>query len=268
MEVEVQDHDGGIDSSSRIPHCDSVSTNFKQWKPFETLGELSEPLRPLERWNPVSIWPVSSGGQEGSREGNIPEPWAPLGLLNTNASCSPGNASRKTTDSTGSSSLASMARTPLLSEDSHSGSFYSFYVSDGPSLSVPSSLSSSHSFSPYAYRQRESSGNCFSAADSSSVDVLSSRSSVCSETSFFSLDTLYCPYEGCTLGFTGKHRRGTLHRHMRLKHIAGQDSIKQERRYPCPVQGCGKGYMRQDALLKHQRSEHPKLGIPPPVPRR
>jgi uncharacterized Zn-finger protein len=80
---------------------------------------------------------------------------------------------------------------------------------------------------------------------------------------------MYCPYEGCTArGFTGKHRRGTLNRHMRLKHMTGQDSVEQERRYFCQVEICGKDYMRQDALLKHQRIKHPELRIPPPVGRK
>jgi hypothetical protein len=76
-------------------------------------------------------------------------------------------------------------------------------------------------------------------------------------------DTLYCPYEGCTLRFTGDHRRGTVQRHIRLKH-AGEE----ERRYSCQVEGCGKNYRRQDALLKHQRSKHPELGLPPPRSRK
>jgi hypothetical protein len=81
-------------------------------------------------------------------------------------------------------------------------------------------------------------------------------------------DTVYCPYERCTRSFTGKHRRGALHRHVRLKHIIRNSGQKEIRRLLCQVQGCGKDYMRQDALLKHQCSKHPELGLPPPTSRK
>jgi hypothetical protein len=79
---------------------------------------------------------------------------------------------------------------------------------------------------------------------------------------------MHCPHEDCRREFKGKHRRGTLHRHMRLKHMTGQDSVEQERRYFCEVEDCEKDYRRQDALLKHQRNKHPELGIPAPVSRK
>jgi hypothetical protein len=81
-------------------------------------------------------------------------------------------------------------------------------------------------------------------------------------------DILYCKREGCTLKFTGIHRRGTLHRHVRLKHMTGQTSVKQEKTYPCRVESCDKAFKRQDARLKHCRSKHPELGIAAPVRRK
>jgi hypothetical protein len=59
---------------------------------------------------------------------------------------------------------------------------------------------------------------------------------------------LQCPRCGKT--FTGRYRRGTLHRHQRLKHCP-TDNVE----YPCAM--CQKTYKRQDARLKHYRRCHP-----------
>jgi hypothetical protein len=79
-------------------------------------------------------------------------------------------------------------------------------------------------------------------------------------------DPLYCPHEGCYSEFAGPYRHSNLGRHTRLEHGLGQDSAEQVENYSCYVPGCGKQYRRQDALLKHQRTRHPELRIPPPVP--
>jgi hypothetical protein len=79
---------------------------------------------------------------------------------------------------------------------------------------------------------------------------------------------LYCQHDGCGLKFTGTHRRGTLHRHIRLKHMSKQGSPAQEKRYPCEGQDCDKDFKRQDARLKHYRSKHPELGIAAPKSRK
>jgi uncharacterized Zn-finger protein len=80
-------------------------------------------------------------------------------------------------------------------------------------------------------------------------------------------DVLYCQHEGCSLRFTGIHRRGTLHRHVRLKHMSGQASRAQAKTYSCPVESCDKAFKRQDARLKHCRTKHPELGMAAPVRR-
>lgn len=72
-------------------------------------------------------------------------------------------------------------------------------------------------------------------------------------------DVLYCAESGCSACFTGTHRRGTLHRHIRLKHKGQQ--------YPCRV--CDKVFQRQDARLKHYRGKHSdNLELPAAVRRK
>jgi hypothetical protein len=68
----------------------------------------------------------------------------------------------------------------------------------------------------------------------------------------FDPQVLFCSYDGCSKKFSGRFRRGTLSRHIRLKHSQGQE----ERVYLCEVDGCSKVYLRQDARLKHYRKRH------------
>jgi hypothetical protein len=98
--------------------------------------------------------------------------------------------------------------------------------------------------------------------------ALSPTNSLLDETPSSYPGELSCPHVDCNRKFTGKYRRGTLRRHMRLKHVTGQDSGDQERRYICDVEGCNKVYKRRDALLKHERYKHPELRIPPPIRQR
>ncbi|KAH8712101.1 hypothetical protein GQ44DRAFT_426653 [Phaeosphaeriaceae sp. PMI808] len=72
-------------------------------------------------------------------------------------------------------------------------------------------------------------------------------------------DILACTQPACSATFRGRYRRGTLQRHMRLKHPQTQS---QEKEYQC--QSCSKVYKRQDARLKHYRRRHPQL-LPTPV---
>lgn len=76
---------------------------------------------------------------------------------------------------------------------------------------------------------------------------------------------LECEDPGCFRKFTGTHRRGTMHRHMRLKH-GGQ--VKGEKNYPCKGFNCTKTFKRQDARLKHHRSKHPELMVAAATPRK
>lgn len=69
--------------------------------------------------------------------------------------------------------------------------------------------------------------------------------------------SLECPE--CGQSYHGPHRRGTMHRHMRLRH-ASRGSDKD---YFCEAKHCGKSFRRQDARLKHYRKQHPELGTPP-----
>ncbi|KAH8731165.1 hypothetical protein GQ44DRAFT_722808 [Phaeosphaeriaceae sp. PMI808] len=90
----------------------------------------------------------------------------------------------------------------------------------------------------------------------------SSPTSDLSETPADEPDVLLCLKDGCKKMFQGKYRRGTLHRHMRLKH-----NNEQEREYKCEAHGCNKVFKRQDARLKHHRSKHLELGCPGPLRR-
>jgi hypothetical protein len=243
-------------SSSRISHYDSVNTSLEQWKPFQayTLSESRKPPEPSkliipltlsESSNPIgplsfSRRPLSSGDQEGSTEDGTRTPWATSDVPHTIVSFSPYNVAMNTTDSThpGLSSRASTAQMRLPLADSYSG------------------------YCP------SSNGDCFPVLDSPSMSVFPSNSSVCSETSAAVPATLPCPYDGCRLKFDGKYRRGTLHRHIRLKHTTGRGSVDQETKYFCQVPGCGKYYRRQDARLKHQRNKHPELAVPAPMSRK
>lgn len=77
---------------------------------------------------------------------------------------------------------------------------------------------------------------------------------------------LHCMYPGCSQAFHGTHRRGTMHRHMRLKH--GPASVGPEKSFPCEVSDCRKVFKRQDARLKHHRNKHPELGVAAAMPRK
>jgi hypothetical protein len=67
-----------------------------------------------------------------------------------------------------------------------------------------------------------------------------------------------CEVPNCGAIFGGKYRRGNRSRHVRTVH-AGLT-------YACSH--CDKSYQRTDALLKHQRTRHPGLGMSGAVPRR
>jgi hypothetical protein len=100
------------------------------------------------------------------------------------------------------------------------------------------------------------------------VDNSAHSASIVSESYSEPPDVLYCRHGGCAHKFTGTHRKGTLHRHLRLKHSTKQDSVEAERRYFCQAEGCGKDFKRQDARLKHYRNKHPELGTAVPKPRK
>jgi hypothetical protein len=238
MVIDIENHDGGIDSSSSISHYDSVNTSLEHWKPFQacTLSEARKPVGPLSSFR----WPFSSGDQQGSMEDDTHTSWATSDEPHKIVGFSPYNVAMNTTDSTppGLSSRASTAQMRLPLANSYSGGCSS------------------------------SNGDCVPVLDSPSMSVFPSTPSVLSETHSSVFHTLYCHHEGCSSEFTGKYRRGTLQRHLRLKHMTRQGSLEQKRRYCCQAQGCGKDYLRQDALLKHQRSRHPELGIPPPLSRK
>jgi hypothetical protein len=245
-------------------HDDHDSRLFNQRQSFGS-WEPPGPLRQYEPWNPLRNshmrWPVSSGDQEGSAKDTIHTPRAPPTPPDTNVSLSPWNILNAPRDCT--DSYAEM-RAPCLPAHGYSNHFSSsFPVSYSSSMSAVSSPSSSDFLS--RYRQSEYGGSRSYVLDSTSVDATSSCPSIYSETSSSCPETMYCQHKGCTVGFTGKHRRGTLHRHMRLKHGG---ALEHGRLYACQAQGCGKDYKRQDALLKHQRHKHPELGIPPPTSRK
>jgi hypothetical protein len=220
MEDEVQDHDGGIESSSRVPYHSPVST-------------------PAEPWNPssASTCSIPIGCQARSTEDNMPAPSVPSDLPNASFKVPPHVVARNAKGSTGS----------------------------GPNtLSNTTSKQSLSHYELIGYG-----GNRSSVSESSPVGAIPSLASVYSYSSSSSYpETMQCPHEGCELEFTGPHRRGTLHRHMRLKHATAHGSTEQERKYFCHVRGCDRDYRRQDALLKHQRHNHPELSIPPPKARK
>jgi hypothetical protein len=66
-------------------------------------------------------------------------------------------------------------------------------------------------------------------------------------------DVLLCSENGCPKIFTGSYRSRNKSRHMRLKHGHSEKS------YPCESKECSKTFKRQDARLKHHRSQHPHL---------
>ncbi|KAH7414198.1 hypothetical protein DE146DRAFT_627263 [Phaeosphaeria sp. MPI-PUGE-AT-0046c] len=78
--------------------------------------------------------------------------------------------------------------------------------------------------------------------------------------------SVQCEHEGCFQIFTGNHRRGTMHRHMRLKHSGNQN--ESGKKFFCEVLDCDKSFSRQDARLKHLRKKHPELGLAAALPRR
>jgi hypothetical protein len=75
-------------------------------------------------------------------------------------------------------------------------------------------------------------------------------------------DVLLCPHADCNATFTGLHRRGTLQRHIRIKHGTARRS------YLCEEPSCSKVFLRTDARLKHYRSHHPHLAPKAKTPRR
>lgn len=62
----------------------------------------------------------------------------------------------------------------------------------------------------------------------------------------------------CGQWFTGRYCRSNLGRHGRLKH--GQ---QKRAPYQCLAVGCFSVFERSDARLKHARSQHPELNLPP-----
>ena len=62
----------------------------------------------------------------------------------------------------------------------------------------------------------------------------------------------------CNKEFTGTYRRGNLMRHVRQKHVEAKGGP-----YTCLAEGCFSVFQRADARLKHARSKHPELNLPP-----
>ncbi|KAH7085717.1 hypothetical protein BKA63DRAFT_24982 [Paraphoma chrysanthemicola] len=91
-------------------------------------------------------------------------------------------------------------------------------------------------------------------------DASSPSSSFSSDMPSSDQEPLPCPEVGCIKAFKGVYRRGTLQRHIRLKH--GEE----EREYRCEA-GCTRSYLRQDARLKHYRNQHPDFDAPAIIPR-
>jgi hypothetical protein len=119
--------------------------------------------------------------------------------------------------------------------------------------------------SRYEFGDASSHGTYLSIAPHSEGPVASDVSSFSpSLRSFTSSDDpaiIHCPE--CYKSFQGKYRRGTLQRHVRLKH-GGQE----QRTYRCNVGTCEKGFLRQDARLKHQRKHHKELHLEHAMPRK
>jgi len=69
-------------------------------------------------------------------------------------------------------------------------------------------------------------------------------------------NTIPCGY--CSQEFTGKYRQGNLTRHVQQKHVEANGGP-----YTCLAEGCFSVFKRQDARLKHARSKHPELNLPP-----
>jgi hypothetical protein len=67
----------------------------------------------------------------------------------------------------------------------------------------------------------------------------------------------------CGQMFTGTYRSGNCRRHIQNKHTGADSNV-----YKCGAPGCFKIYQRQDARLKHMRSRHPELHVPPVQRRR
>ncbi|KAF2825193.1 hypothetical protein CC86DRAFT_39948 [Ophiobolus disseminans] len=62
----------------------------------------------------------------------------------------------------------------------------------------------------------------------------------------------------CNKEFTGTYRRGNLKRHVQQKHIKAKGGP-----YTCTAENCFSVFQRADARLKHARSKHPELNLPP-----
>jgi len=69
-------------------------------------------------------------------------------------------------------------------------------------------------------------------------------------------ETLYCDVPHCSRSFSGAYARGSLGRHMRLKHSGQHEGTRESK---CEAGGCSKSFKRPDARLKHYRKHHPHL---------
>lgn len=77
-------------------------------------------------------------------------------------------------------------------------------------------------------------------------------------------NVLLCQHPGCRSTFKGKYQRGTLQRHVRMKHGKhGEEGML----YPCEIDRCKNTFCRQDSRLKHYRKHHPELSLPSPISR-
>jgi hypothetical protein len=64
---------------------------------------------------------------------------------------------------------------------------------------------------------------------------------------------LYCSALGCDETFHGNDRRGSLNRHIHLKHRGSSGD------HPCEEPSCNKTFNRSDSRLRHYRKQHPWL---------
>jgi hypothetical protein len=93
------------------------------------------------------------------------------------------------------------------------------------------------------------------------TDDASTDSSPMSITSSVDPEVLYCSAPGCEQNFHGKHRKGSLNRHMRRKHRGSPAD------HPCAEPSCSRTFNRSDSRLKHYRKHHPWLANRRDVPR-
>ncbi|KAF2196844.1 hypothetical protein GQ43DRAFT_235424 [Delitschia confertaspora ATCC 74209] len=69
-----------------------------------------------------------------------------------------------------------------------------------------------------------------------------------------SIDSLQC--ELCNSQFRGKHRKGSLARHIRIQHGSDEGKAKE---FICRGCECRSIFKRKDSRLKHERTHHPEL---------